>query len=142
MVKINLYLNFKDNTEEAFKFYKSIFGGEFTALQRFKDTPDAAKIAKNDQEKIMHIALPVGNTILMGTDAPESMGFKLKQGDNFSISVDAESKKEADALFAKLSKGGKSTMPMADMFWGSYFGMLTDKFGVQWMVSYNHTKKE
>ena len=140
MAKMNIYLNFKDSTEVAFNFYKSVFGGEFTALQRFRDTPDAAKISKADLGKIMHIALPIGNNLLMGTDAPESMGFKLTQGDNFSISIDAESKKEADMLFSKLSKGGKVNMPLQDMFWGSYFGMLKDKFGVQWMVNYSNTK--
>lgn len=140
MAKMNIYLNFKDNTEVAFNFYKSVFGGEFTALQRFKDTPDAAKISKTDQEKIMHIALPIGNNLLMGTDAPESMGFKLTQGNNFSISIDVESKEEADKLFSKLSKGGKVEMPLQDMFWGSYYGMLKDKFGVQWMVNCSNTK--
>src|SRR3989344_6328610 len=107
MAKMNIYLNFKDSTEVAFNFYKSVFGGEFTALQRFRDTPDAAKISKADLGKIMHIALPIGNNLLMGTDAPESMGFKLTQGDNFSISIDAESKKKAEMLFLKLLKKGK-----------------------------------
>lgn len=141
MVKINIYLNFKDNTEEAFSFYKSVFGGEFLMLQRFKDTPDASRLSKEDQEKIMHIALPVGDSILMGTDAPESMGFKLTQGDNFSISISAESKEEADSLFSKLSSGGKVEMPLQDMFWGAYFGMLKDRFGIKWMVNFDYNKK-
>jgi PhnB protein len=140
MTKINIYLNFKDNTEEAFNFYKSVFGGEFTALQRFKDTPDASKIAKGDLNKLMHVALPIGDNVLMGTDVPESMGFKLTQGDNFSISVDADSRKDADKIYSKLSKGGKATLPMQTMFWGSYYGMLKDKFGIQWMVSFMEKK--
>jgi PhnB protein len=140
MAKINIYLNFKDNTEEAFNFYKSVFGGEFTSLQRFKDTPDASKIAKADLNKLMHVALPIGDNVLMGTDAPESMGFKLNPGDNFSISVDADSRKDADKVFAKLSKGGKVVLAMQDMFWGSYYGMLKDKFGVQWMVNFMEKK--
>jgi uncharacterized glyoxalase superfamily protein PhnB/uncharacterized protein YndB with AHSA1/START domain len=142
MAKVNPYLNFAGNTEEAFLFYKSVFGGEFLALQRFKDTPEAGKIPENEQDKIMHVALPIGNgNILMATDALESMGQKLTVGNNFSLSVDAESKEEADRLFNKLSEGGKPTMPMEQTFWGAYFGMLTDRFGIQWMVSFDENQK-
>ncbi len=137
MVKINPYLNFAGNTEEAFKFYRSVFGGEFAILQRFKDTPEADRVPEREKEKIMHVSLPVGEgTTLMATDALESMGHKLTVGNNIQLSVEAGSKDEVDKLFKGLSSGGKVTMPIADTFWGSYFGMVTDKYGVQWMVSY------
>jgi PhnB protein len=138
MVTINPYLNFKGNTEEAFNFYKSVFGGEFIMLQRFKDTPEASKIAAADQDKIMHIALPVGNgNILMATDALESMGQTLNVGNNVHLSLSAESKTEADKIFNSLSAGGQVIMPLEDTFWGAYFGMVADKFGISWMVSYD-----
>ena len=138
MFKINPYLNFAGNTEEAFTFYKSVFGGEFTMLQRFKDTPEAGRVPGPEKEKIMHVSLPVGEaTTLMATDALESMGHKLTVGNNIQLSIEAESKNEVDKLFKGLSAGGKVTMPLADTFWGAYFGMVTDKFGVQWMVSHN-----
>jgi len=138
MATVNPYLNFAGNTEEAFLFYKSVFGGEFLAQQRFKDTPEAGRLPEGDRDKIMHIALPIGNgNILMATDALESMGHQLTVGNNFSLSVNAESKEEADRLYNNLSEGGKATMPMQQAFWGSYFGMLTDRFGIQWMVSFD-----
>ncbi len=138
---INPYLNFNGNTEEAFNFYKSVFGGEFTALQRFKDIPEADKFPKADQEKIMHISLPLGNgTVLMASDALESMGFNLISGNNFYILIESESKEEADKLFNKLSAGGKIEMPMQDMFWGAYYGSFSDKFGINWMIDYTYKK--
>jgi PhnB protein len=141
MATINPYLNFAGNTEEAFKFYKSVFGGDFTSLQRFKDTPQADKLAENEKDKIMHIALPIGKgNVLMATDALGSMGHKLTAGNNFHLSIEAESKQEAEKLFRALSVDGKVTVPLADASWGSYFGMLTDKFGIRWMV--NHTYKK
>lgn len=137
MKLLNPYLNFAGNTEEAFAFYKSIFGGEFAALQRFKDTPEAPDVSGKDKEKIMHVALPMGHgNTLMATDALESMGHRLTIGNNFHLSVEADNKEEAGRLFKELSAGGKVTMPLADTFWGAYFGMVTDKFGIQWMVSY------
>lgn len=143
MATVNPYLNFAGNTEEAFQFYKSVFGSEFLALQRFKDTPEAGRLPEGDRDKIMHIALPIGNgNILMATDALESMGQQLTVGNNFSLSVNAESKAEADRLYSSLSEGGKATMPMQQAFWGSYFGMLTDRFGIQWMVSYDEAQKQ
>ncbi len=141
MAIINAYLNFNGNTEEAFNFYKSVFGGEFSALQRFKDTPEADKLSPGDREKIMHIALPIGNNVLMATDAMESMGQKLKAGNNFSLSIEAQSKEEADKLFSGLSAGGTVTMPLQDAFWGAYFGMLEDRFGIQWMVNYTYPRQ-
>ncbi len=140
MKSINPYLNFPGNTEEAFNFYKKVFGGDFLGgIFRFKDTPEAEKMNAADKEKIMHVALPMGKTnMIMATDALESMGFKLTFGNNFYISIDAESKEEADKLFNALSEGGKIEMKMADQFWGDYFGSLADKFGVRWMISFSN----
>ena len=141
MVSINSYINFNGTTEAAFNFYKAALGGEFTSLQRFKDTPEGDKLNDTDKEKIMHVALPIGDTgLLMGTDAIESMGHKLIEGNNFSLSLNAGSDAEADELFSKLSAGGKVTLPMTRMFWGAYFGMFTDQFGIQWMVSSEQPK--
>lgn len=138
MPTINPYLNFEGNTEEAFNFYKSVFGGEFVSIQRFKDTPEGDKVPAEDRDKLMHIALPIGNGIvLMGTDALESMGHKLIPGNNYHLSVSTESQDEADKLFNGLSEGGKIMVPIQKMFWGAYFGMFTDKYGTQWMVSYD-----
>jgi PhnB protein len=142
MTSINPYLNFPGNTEEAFNFYKSVFGGEFTSLQRFKDTPEAGRVPDNEKEKIMHIALPIGNgNILMATDALESMGHKLTLGNNIQITINPESKEEGERIFNGLSAGGKVEMPLQDTFWGAYFGMLTDRFGVKWMVNYSNNQQ-
>lgn len=142
MATLNPYLNFNGNTEEAFNFYKSIFGGEFIGgISRFKDTPEGTKLSAADGEKVMHVALPIGKeNILMATDAMESMGQKLTVGNNFYLSLEAESKEEADKLYGKLSIGGKIEMPLQDAFWGAYFGMFADKFGVQWMINYTYKK--
>lgn len=141
MATINPYLNFMGNTEEAFNFYKSVFGGEFKEFQRFKDTPEAGRVPDNEKNKLMHIALPIGkNNTLMATDALESMGHTITIGNNFQLSVAADSESEADKLFSGLSEGGKPTMPLQKTFWGSYFGMVTDKFGINWMVSYDYPK--
>ncbi len=143
MKSINPYLNFSGNTEEAFNFYKSVFGGDFSMLQRFKDTPEAGKISDEEKEKLMHVSLPIGKgNILMGTDALESQGWKLTFGNNFSLAAETESKEEADKIFKGLSEGGQVTMPLADTFWGAYFGMTKDKFGIQWMVSYTYPQNK
>jgi PhnB protein len=143
MAILNPYLSFEGNTEEAFNFYKSIFGGEFAILQRFKDTPEAGTVPEKEKNKIMHVSLPIGNgNTLMATDALESMGQKLTVGNNIQLSVSADSEAETDKIFNGLSAGGKVTMPLSKTFWGSYFGMCTDKFGVQWMVSYDYKKPE
>lgn len=146
MTKLNSYLNFKGNTEEAFSFYKTVFGGEFVGgLMRFKevqDLPGKEHMSESDLNKIMHVALKVGDNMLMGTDALESMGQKLSMGDNISLSLHPDSKEEADRLYKGLSAGGNATMPMMDMFWGDYWGSLTDKFGVQWMVNYDYNRKQ
>lgn len=143
MATLNPYLNFPGNTEEAFNFYKSVFGGEFAALQRFKDTPEADKVLPADADKIMHISLPIGKgNILMGTDAIESMGHKLTTGNNFSLSIAADSEEEADKIFNGLSQDGQVTVPMQKMFWNAYLGMLNDKFGIQWMVNYDYNQQK
>lgn len=141
MATINPYLNFNGNAEEAFNFYKSVFGGEFAMVMRFKDVPPEHKMSESEAEKIMHIALPIAQDILMGSDVPEVYG-KVNSGTSFSISISASSEEEANKFFNGLSAGGQATMPMAKTFWGSYFGMLTDKFGVQWMVSYDYNQKK
>ncbi len=143
MVTLSPYLNFPGNTEEAFNFYKSVFGGDFAGgIFRFKDTPESDKLTANDREKVMHIGLPLGKgNMLMATDALESMGQKLTTGNNIHLSIETEGKDEANKIFNGLSAGGKVTMPMTDAFWGAYFGMLTDKFGIQWMVSYTYPRE-
>lgn len=145
MATINPYLNFDGNAEEAFNFYKSVFGGEFRSLQRMKDVPEMPgfSVQEDDKEKIMHVALPIGKeNILMASDILESMGNRLFVGNNYSVSIAADSKEEADKLFNGLAEGGKITMPLADAFWGAYFGMLRDKFGVQWMVNYDYSPQQ
>ena len=138
MAAINPYLNFNGNTEEAFNFYKSVFGGEFLAVMRFKDNAECAKVSESDKNRIMHIALPIGNgNILMATDSLESLGQKLTVGNNFYICLSPESKEEAEKLFNGLSADGKIEMPLQDMFWGASYGSFADKFGVQWMVNYD-----
>ena len=143
MMKLNPYLNFAGNTEEAFRFYKSIFGGEFASVVRFKDMPvEGVQIPKEDENKIMHIGLPIGKDhVLMATDSLESLGQRLVQGNNVHISVQPESKEEADRIFTALSRGGTIEMPIADQVWGDYYGSLKDKFGVQWMVNYTNPKQ-
>lgn len=136
MLTINPYLNFKGNTEEAFNFYRSVFGGEFTAVNRFKETPHGQNLSESDGEKIMHISLPIGNNItLRGTDALESMGQTLTVGDNYHLSIETKDKDEADKIFNALSVGGEIKVPLQDMFWNAYFGMFIDKFGISWMVN-------
>ncbi len=141
MVAVNPYLNFNGTTEDAFIFYKSVFGGDFITLQRFKDTPEADSVPAADREKIMHVALEIGEgTILMGTDALESMGHPLKVGNNFYMSISVNSEKEADKYFHALSEGGRVNVPLEKTFWGAYFGIFTDKFGIQWMISYDYNQ--
>jgi len=141
MATVNAYLTFNGNCEEAFDFYKSNFGGEFSFIGRFKDMPPAegsAPMPAEAGEKIMHVCLPISNeTMLMGSDTGGEWASHFKQGNNMSISIHATSKEEADKLFAGLSGGGQVTMPMNQTFWGDYFGMFTDKFGIGWMISFN-----
>jgi len=140
MAVFNIYLNFAGNTEEAFTFYKNALGVEIGMIQRFKDVP-GMQVSEADMDKIMHISLPLGNgNVLMGTDTLESMGQKLNQGNNFSILINVDSEAEADKLFASLSAGGVVEMPLAKAFWGAYFGMFKDKFGIQWMINYEYPR--
>jgi len=138
MISINPYLNFMGNTEDAMNFYKSIFGGEFTSFQRFNESPGHDKMPKNEQTMIMHAALPLGpHNTLMATDTLESMGMELTIGNNFYMSVNTESEAETDRIFNSLAEGGKIEMPVSQTFWGAYCGMCRDKFGIQWMISYD-----
>lgn len=138
MARVSTYLNFSRNTEEAFNFYKSVFGGEFSGegIARFSDIPASEgmpTIAEEDKNLIMHIELPIlGGHVLMATDAPESMGFNVTFGNNININLEPDTKAETKRLFDALSAGGKITMALADMFWGAYFGSCVDKFGVLW----------
>lgn len=141
MATINPYLNFPGTTEDAFNFYKSVFGGDFAMVQRFGDTPGADKMPPHVKNKIMHMSLPIGNgNILMATDAIEEMGHKVTPGNNFYICISPETKDEADRLFEGLSTGGKVSQPLQDMFWGAYYGDLTDKFGIKWMINYTYPR--
>lgn len=139
MTRLHSYLNFAGDAEEAFNFYRSVFGGELSSVARFKEFPmEGVSIPEEDQDKVMHIALPIGEgNILMASDTLRSLGQELIQGNNVYISVHPESKEEADRIFTGLSKGGEIEMPIADQAWGGYYGALKDKFGVMWMVNYS-----
>lgn len=138
MKSVNPYLNFSGNTEEAFNFYRSVFGGEFPVVLRYKDFGDDAMGApEEDQNQIAHIALPLGQDhMLMGTDTLESLGQSLTVGNNFAIMIEAESADEAEQLFSALSQGGDAEMPLQQTEWAEQHGMCTDRFGVQWMINY------
>ncbi|MBC7525701.1 MAG: VOC family protein [Flavobacterium sp.] len=143
MATVHPYLVFNGQCEEAFLFYKSVFGGEFPYVGRFGDMPQAEgqlEITIGDKDKIMHISLPIGNdTILMGSDT-NATNDVVKMGDNISLSINAASREEADHLFNGLSAGGIIKMPMSDTFWDAYFGMFTDKFGINWLVNFDFVK--
>jgi PhnB protein len=144
MTRTHAYLNFAGNAEEAFNFYKSVFGGEFSFLVRFKDFPmEGVSLPKEDEDKIMHVSLPIGDDdVLMASDALESMGQTLVQGNNVYVSVHPDSREEADRLFNALSEGGDVEMPIDDQAWGDYFGSFKDKFGVLWMVNHHTPEQE
>jgi PhnB protein len=137
MALINPHINFNGNAEEAFNFYKSVFGGEFVKIVRFKDISSAEyPVAEKEANKIMHIALPIGDNMLLANDVPEILG-KVNENENRSkISISTASREEADKLYKGLSEGGQVEMPIEDSPWGSYFGMFRDKFGIEWMVEY------
>lgn len=140
MASVSTYLNFPRSTEEAFNFYKKVFGTEFDGpIRRMGEVPPAPgqpAMAEADKNLVMHVSLPIlAGHKLMGTDAPESMGFKVTPGNNLYINLEPDTRKDADRLFKGLSEGGKIEMPLQEMFWGDYFGSLTDKFGVQWMFN-------
>ena len=137
---ISPYLTFNGNCYDAFHFYRFVFGGNFGHIGRFSDMPDTGgkPVSPFDAEKIMHISLPIGKeAVLMGCDSSQQFGRATVTGNNFSISINTYSQIEADRLYNALCDGGKRTMPMNQTFWGSYFGMLTDKFGIQWMISFD-----
>ena len=140
-MKLNPYLNFDGNAEEAFRFYQSVFGGELF-LQRMKEAPGTEGLSEEEQNRAMHVAIPIGDgQFLMASDCVPSAGHELKVGNNNYISVTTDSREEADRLFNGLSAGGKVEMPMQDMFWGDYFGSLEDRFGVRWMINYTNPNK-
>jgi PhnB protein len=138
MALINPHINFNGNAEEAFTFYKSVFGGEFAKIMRFKDLASAEfPVAEYEANKIMHIALPIGNSVLMANDVPEVLGRTNENENRSKIVVSAESKEEADKIFHGLSVDGQIEMPISDSPWGSYFGMFRDKYGIEWMVDFD-----
>ena len=138
MALINPHINFNGNAEEAFNFYRSVFGGEFAMIMRYKDVADPEKpMAAHEADKIMHIALPIGKNVLMANDVPVSMG-RVNESENRSkIAVSAESRQEADKVFGGLSAGGSVEVPIGYSPWGSYFGMCRDKFGIEWIVDFD-----
>jgi PhnB protein len=142
MISTNPYFNFMGNAGEAMNFYKSVFGGEFTMYQRYKDMPGGEKMLPEEQEKFVHISLmtPKGH-VFMATDTLDSMEQKLTFGNNYHILIHTEDEGETDKLFDALSAGGKVEMPVNKTFWGAYYGMCRDKFGVQWMVNFTYTQK-
>ncbi len=140
MARTSIYLNFPRNTEEAFNFYKTVFGGEFEGgIHRMGEVPSSEgqpALAEADKNLVMHVSLPItGGFRLMGTDAPESMGFNVRMGNNVYINLEPDTRVETEKLFKALAEGGKIEMELQEMFWGDYFGSLTDKFGVQWMFN-------
>ena len=137
-MSLNVYLHFNGNCREVFEFYRSIFGGDFAIFQTFADGPGEMGVAEDDMDKVMHVTYPIGSSVLMGSDVPSPFGPPPTQGNNFSISYAVSSREEADGLFAKLSEGGQVSMPMTKMFWGSYFGSLTDKYGIGWQLDAEH----
>lgn len=141
MINTDIYLHFNGHCQEAFKFYQSAFGGEFIIAQRYKDLPGSDKMNEADRERIMHISLKLTPaTTLMGSDLPSGEDNNFLLGTNFHICLQAETEKEANKLFQVLLKGGKVEMPMNKTFWGAYFGMVEDKFGVHWMINFAHPK--
>ena len=134
-MQLNTYLHFDDNCREAFEFYRSVFGGDFAWMATFADGPEDMPIPDGEKDRIMHVSLPIGSSVLMGSDTTSAFGPPPNVGNNYSVSVSTDSRDETDRLFAALSEGGNVAMPPADMFWGDYFGMCTDRFGVNWMLS-------
>lgn len=135
-MKLNPYLNFDGKAEEAFNFYKSVFGGEFMGINRIGDAPGCENLSEEEKKRVMHIALPINDQItLMASDTIPSMGHVLKEGNNVHISLHPDTKEEADRLFKGLSEDGQVEMEMQDTFWGAYFGNFKDKFGINWMIN-------
>ena len=140
-MQLNTYLHFEDNCREAFEFYRSVFGGEFAWIATFADGPaDMPPVPDGEKGLIMHVSLPIGDSVLMGSDSTSAFGQPPNVGNNYSISISADSREETDRLFSALSEGGSVAMQPADMFWGAYFGMCADKFGVNWMLSHESSE--
>ena len=135
-VALSTYLFYSGNCREAFDHYRSVFGSDFAMISTFAEGPPDMKVPEEERDTIMHVSLPVGSSMLMGSDIPSNMGPR-SQGNNFSVAVTAQSREHADEVYAGLSDGGKAEMPMAEVFWGSYFGSCTDRFGISWMVSFD-----
>jgi len=143
MALINPHINFNGNAEEAFNFYKSVFGGEFSRVVRFRDLPNPQfEMTEEEKNNIMHIALPIGGNVLMANDVPSFLGKTNERENRSKISVSVETKEEADRIFSGLSEGGEVEMPMEDSPWGSYFGMFRDKYGIEWMVEYDSRSRK
>lgn len=140
MLSTNPYLHFMGIAEEAMNFYRSVFGGEFTIFQRYKDVPGAEKMPAEEQEKMIHISLVAKGITIMASDSVKPMGIDISAGNNYHICIHTESETEVDKIFAALAKNGQVEMPPNKTFWGAYFSMCRDKFGVQWMVNYTETK--
>ena len=138
---LDTYLNFNGNCKEVFEFYRSVFSGEFSNISTFSDGPHDMGVAEEDLDQILHVSLPIGSSVLMGSDMPSNFGPPRVFGNNFSISVSPESREEADRLFAELSEGGAVIMPIQDVFWGAYFGALTDKFGINWQINFGQPEE-
>jgi PhnB protein len=141
MIRLDTYLNFNGNTEEVFNYYKKVFNGKFTKLMRFSDMPGGEKMSHEDREKILHVALPVGGNVLMGTDVLDSMNQRIATGDNISISITLDDETEASRIFDALAAEGDIIMPLGKEFWSELFGICRDKFGIQWMINFTPKQK-
>lgn len=137
-MNLDTYLFFDGDCAAAFDFYKSVFGGEFAMKSTFGEGPPEMGVADDERDRIMHVSLPIGSSVLMGSDISRSHGPAPARGENFAISVAPDSREACDAIFARLSEGGEASMPMHEAFWGDYFGMLTDKFGIKWMINFRN----
>ena len=137
-MQLNTYLTFDKECREAFEFYRSVFGGDFLFIQTFGDGPPDLQVPEDEQGRVMHVSLPIGDSVLMGSDSTSAFGPPPKVGGNFSITVSPDSRADADRLLAGLAEGGEVLTPMQDMFWGAYFGMCVDKFGIRWQVNFEN----
>ena len=136
-MSLNVYLHFNGNCREVFEFYRSVFGGDFTIFETFQGMPEDMAVPDEEKDNVMHVSYDIGGTTLMGSDVPSNFSPPVTHGNNFSISYTAESREQTDEIFSKISAGGEVSMPLDDMFWGSYFGGGTDKYGINWMISYD-----
>ena len=136
-MSLNVYLNFARNCREAFEFYRAAFGGDFSRFATYADGPPDMTVPEADKDLVMHVSLPIGSTVLMGSDISSAFGPPPSVGNNVSISIVGESREHCDTMYAKLSEGGTAQMPPQDMFWGAYFAKWTDKFGIHWMINYD-----